>query len=140
MAIYKGKAVDINKPATEVYDKISNISAYQERLEQLPAEARERLGEVRFTEDAIHITAQPVGEICFKVVERTAPTLVKLAAEQSPVPFGISIKVNPTSETACQVSSELDVDIPMMLRPMVGGKLQEAADKFSELMMIFFAR
>lgn len=139
MATYKGKAAVVNQPAAVVYDKISNIGAFQERFDSLPEEAREKLGTVRFTNDSIVITAQPVGEITFKVVERYAPQKVRLEAEQSPVPFGITMFVNPKDENSAEVSSQLDVEIPAMLRPMVGGKLQEAADKFGELITIFFA-
>ena len=33
----------------------------------------------------------------------------------------------------------IDVDIPVMLKPLVGGKMQEAADKFSEMLSTLFA-
>lgn len=139
MSIYKGKPAKVGQPQETVYEKISNIGAYQQRLDSLPEEARAKLGDVRFSDDAIVITAQPVGEICFKVVERTAPSLVRLEATSSPVPFGIAIRMTADGAESTDVSTELDVDIPMMLRPMVGGKLQEAADKFSDLITLFFA-
>lgn len=139
MSKYKGKPVTVNQPVADVFSKISNIGAYQQRLDSLPEEARAKLGDVRFTDDAIVITAAPVGEITFKVTERVEPEVVRLAAEQSPVPFGIAIHTRAAGDTATEIATELDVDIPAMLRPMVGGKLQEAADKFSELMTVFFA-
>ena len=139
MSIYKGKPAEVNQPIEQVYSKISNIGAYQDKLESLPAEAREKLGDVRFTDDAIIINTAPVGEICFAVTERHEPNLVRLAAKQSQVPFGIAIHLEATSPEATRISSEIDVDIPAMLRPMVGGKLQEAADKFSELITVFFS-
>lgn len=139
MSKYSGKPVAVHQSAADVYEKLSNIQAYQARLEQLPEEARAKLGDVRFTDDAIVINAAPVGEICFKVVERQAPTLLRLAAEQSPVPFAIAIHTRPVDETSSEVSTELDVDIPAMLKPMAGGKLQQAADKFSEMLSLFFA-
>lgn len=36
MATYKSKPVVIAHPVNEVYDKISNIGAYQEKLDALP--------------------------------------------------------------------------------------------------------
>lgn len=129
----------MHQPIEEVFTRISNIGAYQAKLDSLPAEAREKLGDVRFTDDAIIINTAPVGEICFAVTERHEPDLVRLAAKQSPVPFGIAIRLESVEPELTRISSEIDVDIPMMLRPMVGGKLQEAADKFSELITVFFA-
>lgn len=138
MAIYKGKPVLVGQPIEMVFEKISDMSGYQARLDSLPEEARAKLGDVKFTEDSIVINSGPVGEICFKIVEKSAPTLVKLSAVSSPVPFGIAIRLSAENEGATNVASELDVDIPAMLRPMVGGKLQEAADKFSELVTLLF--
>lgn len=140
MSKYIGKPVDVAQPVADVFNKISDIGAYQARLDALPEEIRAKLGDVKFTDEAIVITAAPVGEIRFKVVEKKAPDVVRLEAEQSPVPFGIAIHTNAVDDNTTRVSSELEVDIPAMLRPMVGSKLQEAADKFSELMTAFFAK
>ncbi len=139
MAIYKGKPTEVRLDVNTVYQKISNIGAYQQRLEELPKEARDKLGDVKFTDDAIVINTPPVGEIRFAVVERCEPSLLRLAAEQSPVPFEITIHLQGTPTDTTTVATELNVEIPAMLKPLVGGKLQEAADKFSDLMSIFFA-
>lgn len=138
MAKYEGKPVVINHPVQDVYDRVTNLGTYQERLEQLPQEAKDKLGSVKFTDQSVIITAAPVGEIQFDVVEKQSPTLMKLSAVGSPVPFDIKLHFTPEGDNACKVSTELDVDIPAMLRPMVGGKLQEAADKFSEMISTFF--
>lgn len=139
MSTYKGKVALVQQPVAQVYDKISNLSTYQQRLESLPGELRAKLGDVRFTDDSIIIAAQPVGEITFRLVERVAPSLVRLEAVQSPVPFAIKIQLEPEGENATRVNPELNVDIPAMLKPMVGGKLQEAADKFGDLITTLFA-
>lgn len=139
MAKYSGKPVVINHPASEVYNKISNLSSFQERLDTLPAEAREKLGDVRFTPDSIVITAPAVGEMTFNVAERVPDSLLKLQATNSPVPFAICINLKELSAESTEVNTVLDVEIPAMLRPMIGGKMQEAADKFSEMFSTLFA-
>lgn len=138
MATYKGKEVIVTRPAQAVYDKISDIEGYQQRLDELPEEARAKLGDVKFEKDSIRITAAPVGEICFKVVERESPSMVRLEAEQSPVPFAITINLVAKSPESTAVTPVIDVEIPAMLKPMIGGKLQEAADKFSDLLTVFY--
>ncbi|MCI9606680.1 MAG: hypothetical protein HFJ94_00735 [Muribaculaceae bacterium] len=139
MAKYKSKPVVINHPAEEVFDKISNIGAYQQKLDELPAEVREKLGQVRFDPDAIVITAAPVGEIRFAVKEKVRPASVTLSAEQSPVPLFLTVRLEPETDSSTNAVSEIDVEIPAMLKPMIGGKMQEAADKFGELIATFFA-
>ncbi|MDE5821549.1 MAG: hypothetical protein K2H63_03580 [Paramuribaculum sp.] len=139
MASYSSKPAVINKPVDEVYERISNIGAYQQKLDSLPAEVREKIGDVRFEDDAIVITAAPVGEIRFAVKERVSPSKVTLAAEQSPVPLNLTVNLEPESESSTKATSVIDVEIPAMLKPMIGGKMQEAADKFGELITTFFA-
>ncbi|MDE6322681.1 MAG: hypothetical protein K2L85_01005 [Paramuribaculum sp.] len=139
MAKYTGKAVVVNHLANEVYNKISDLSSFQQRLDSLPEAARNALGDVRFTSDAIIITAPAVGEMTFNVVERQPDSLLRLAAANSPVPFAIAINLAPESESSTRVETLLEVEIPAMLRPMIGGKMQEAADKFSEMFSTLFA-
>lgn len=139
MASYSSKPASINKPVEEVYERISNIGAYQQKLDSLPAEVREKIGDVRFEDDAIVITAAPVGEIRFAVKERVSPSRVTLAAEQSPVPLNLTVNIEPDGESSTKATSVIDVEIPAMLKPMIGGKMQEAADKFGELITTFFA-
>lgn len=139
MAKYSGKPVVVTHPAEEVYNRLSDLSSFQQRLETLPPEAREKLGDVRFTADSIIITAPAVGEMKFVVSERTPFSRLGFAAENSPVPFAIKIDMKPVSDTSTEVMATIDVDIPVMLKPLVGGKMQEAADKFSEMLSTLFA-
>lgn len=138
MAKYSGKAVIVAKPINELYDKLSNLSSFQQRIDELPEEAKAKLGDVRFTDNKIIINAPGVGEISFAITECVAPTLIKLSAENSPVPFNILMNFKEISAEETEVSTDLDVDIPAMLRPLVGGKMQEAADKFSEMFSNLF--
>jgi len=139
MATYSGKPVVIDHPASDVFNRISNLESFQQRLDLLPAEARAKLGDLRFTADSIIITAPAVGEMTFNVTERTAPSHLKLEAANSPVPFAITIDLKSLSGSSTEVATRLDVEIPAMLRPMIGGKMQEAADKFSEMFSTLFA-
>ncbi len=140
MARYNSKPVVVAKPAETLFDHISDIGSYQQRLDELPEEERKKLGDVKFTDDSIIITAAPVGEMRFDVVERTRPNRVVLSAAQSPVPLTMAVELSPVDAESTSVSSVIDVEIPAMLKPLVGGKMQEAADKFGELITTFFAR
>ncbi|MCM1110196.1 MAG: SRPBCC family protein [Clostridium sp.] len=138
MALYSSKPVVIDQPAELLYQRLSDFSTYQERLDQIPEDVRRKVGDVRFTPDSILINAAPVGEIAFEVTERVAPSLVVLKAKNAPVDMSLRLELTPEGEEKSSVISSIDVDIPVFLRPMVGGKMQEAADKFAELLATFF--
>lgn len=139
MAKYSGKPVTLNHSAADVYDRVADLGSFQERLEQLPEEARAKLGDVRFTSDSIIINAAPVGEMKFNLTERVPHSLLRFEAENSPVPFLITVNLKDLGDAKTEVSPVIDVEIPAMLRPLVGSKMQEAADKFGEMFTNMFS-
>ena len=58
---------------------------------------------------------------------------VVFGAEGSPVPMEIRIDLKDMGE-ACELTTSMEVDIPVFLRPMVGGAMQKAVDQFALLM------
>lgn len=133
MSTFKSRPVAVQKAAAEVFDTVSNLGALQQRIDTLPDEVRQKAENVRFTDDAIFITAAPVGEIRLDVTERVAPERLTLSAANSPVPLSLSINVSPDGETQSSLVGSVDVEIPAMLKPMIGGKMQEVADKLTEM-------
>ena len=133
MSIYSGKPVTISRPIADIYAKISDLGQYRSMVESLPAEQLEKLQGVEFRGDSVKMDAPGVGELVFKIAERTAPTHVGLVAEGCPIPVKLAIDLKAEDENSTKVTPRIDIDIPAMLRPFIGGKLQEAADKFGEV-------
>lgn len=134
MAKYSSKAVGIAMPTDAVYQRISHMSALQERLERLPQEQHAMIGEVKFTDSSVTINAPQVGEIRFDIVERVEPTRIVFAAANMPVSMSLAVDLRATDPEHTEVTSTIDVEIPAMLRPLIGGKMQEAADRFTDLL------
>lgn len=99
----------------------------------MPADQRAKVGNVVLTKDALTIQTAQVGQISFVVVERSAERIT-LEAQGAPVPMKLAINIKAQSDNACEVSTEMDVNIPPFLKPMVGGALQKAVDQFGSLM------
>ncbi len=133
MATYTSKPVVVGKPATAVAASFSDLTRFQEVFEQMPAEERAKVGDVSFTADRIAIKTAQVGEIGFRVKERSASKVV-FGAENSPVPMDIKIDLKELSEGECELTTSMEVDIPVFLRPMIGGAMQKAVDQFATLM------
>ena len=131
MAIYSGKKVKIGRPVADVYDKISDLTQYASLVESVPDEMRSYLKDVSFEGDTIKITVPAIGAMTFSVTERKAPSHVGLKAEGAPVPLVLAIDLAEEGD-ATLLTPSLNLEIPAMLRPMVGGKVQELADKFGD--------
>ncbi|MCM1070126.1 MAG: hypothetical protein NC210_03465 [[Clostridium] fimetarium] len=133
MSTYKSKPTVVEKPAADLFDRFSDMTRLQSALDALTDEQRAQIGQVEFTADSIKIVTPQVGEIAFSVIERQAPSKIVFGTTSSPVPLTMKVDLKPLSETSTEVETVIDVDIPMMLRPMVGPYMQKAADKFGEL-------
>lgn len=132
MSKYTSKPVVIERAAAEVAEKFDDLSTLQTIIDQLPASEREKIGEVKFERDSISIHTAQVGDVRFEVVERKADN-VKFRAIGSPVPVELDVKINPLSADSCEVNVAFDVNIPMMLKPMVGPHLQKAVDMLGDI-------
>lgn len=138
MAVYSGKPVAIGRTIDDIYAKVSDLSQYKEMVESLPAEQREKLQGVEFRGDAFKMDAPGVGELVFKIIERTAPTHVGLNAEGCPIPLKLSLDLADVDGASTRLTPRIEMQIPAMLRPFIGNKIQEAADKFGEVFTSLF--
>lgn len=133
MSKYSSKPVTVSRPAQEIYDKFNDLTVFGSQLDRLPQEQRAQVGDVKFEHDSISINTPQIGELKFVVTERVCPSRVVFGTSSSPVPLTMRIDIAPVSDHSAEVTTVIDVEIPAMLRPFVGPKLQQAAEKFGEL-------
>lgn len=119
-------------PAAELAEKFSDFRGMQTRLDEMPADERGRIGDVSFTQDSIVITTPQVGAITLRATERTSDHVV-MQAEGSPVPMSITVEMKAVGSNETEVVGKMDVEIPVMLKALVGPALQKAVDQFGEI-------
>lgn len=123
----------VARPIAEIYARVSDLGQYREMVEQLPAEAREKLQGVEFRGDSLKMDAPGVGELVFNVTERVPSGHVGLEAVGSPVPLKLAIDLEEVDAGSTRIIPRIDVQLPAMLKPFIGPKLQEGADRFGEV-------
>lgn len=133
MAKYKSKPEEISMPINLLYEKLSDMRNFGTRINELPEDIKEKIGDVRFENDRFVISTPQVGEIAFAVVGGEAPNKIIYGTPDSPLPLEMAVNLKALNDATTEVYTSIEVEIPMMLRPMVGPKLQEAADKFGEM-------
>lgn len=139
MAKYTSKAAVLAVSQGDAYRNLTDLSAFQERIKSIPEEQLKQIGNIEFSENSIKFTTPQVGELQFDIVEKIEPRKIKFQAARSPIPLSLDIDINDNQGQA-EVVSAIDVEIPAMLRPMIGGKLQEAVDKLNEMMCMIAGR
>ncbi|MDE5786489.1 MAG: hypothetical protein K2H98_08170 [Duncaniella sp.] len=133
MAKYTGKSVTLPRDIDFIYGRISDLSGYEAMLDELPADQRERIHGIKFGTDSVSFDAPGVGSLTFRLAETQAPSHVAFKAEQSPIPLNLCVDLKAESADSTMITPSIDIELPAMLRPFVGPKLQEAADKFGEV-------
>ncbi len=137
METYKSDKVVIDHNINLIYSKLSNPSLFKDKMEKnmdrIPDEAREHLDKVKFEDDGISIDS-PMGALKLSVSESVEPSLVKYVAESSPVPFGLTVNLEAIDDNHTNAVAEINIELPLMLRAMVGGKLSEGAQKMGEML------
>lgn len=133
MSRYESKTVTVEKSIDDMFNRFSDLSLFEKRIQELPDDKRAQLGDVRFSTDAISIVTPQVGELKFQIVERCYPDKIVFGSPGAPINLKMSVNFAAAGDSATNVTTVIDVDIPAMLRPFVGPKLQQAADKFGEM-------
>ena len=139
MSVYKSSEVNLPASANEIFAKISNMDNLKNLINRIPAdkipdEQRKAFESIDITDDSITFPAGPVGSMTFKMSEKIEPTLVKLTGEGSPVPLSIAMHVIPESTSSSKGFVEIDIEIPALLKPMIGGQIQKMADQFGDML------
>ena len=139
MSIYSSKNITLNASAESVFDKLSNLENLQGLLNQVPADRipedkRQMFENIKITPDTIEVPGGPMGSLTFRVTERKAPSLIKLEGEGIPIQMALVLNVKPVSAFSSSANVDIDINLPAMLKPMIGGQIQKIADQFGDVL------
>ena len=139
MATYKSDEVPLKASADNVFNRLSNLESLKTLLDQvpadqIPADKKEMFDSIRLTADSIELPGGLVGSIKLRVVERKAPSRITLKGEGTPVPLQLQLDIHPVDEASCRAQAKVDIEIPMMLKPMISGPMQKMTEQFATVL------
>ena len=134
---YKSEQQIIDCNINTIYSKLSNPELLKNHIEnsfdKLPDEAKANLDKVQFDTDGILIDS-PMGQLKLALKDCQEPSLVRYEAQESPVAFALNINLQENGEDQTFAVADIELDLPVFVRAMVGGKIKDAAQKFGELL------
>ena len=155
MTKYEISVKRIYAPVGNVYAKLSdlnNLAAIRERMAD-PAfeqvirqqmgdklnegqlqQARDIVSRMQFDRDTATVEAGPVGSVSLRIVEREEPKLVKLQAENSPIPANLWIQLLPAGDGLAAMKVTLGVELNFFMKQMVKGKLKDAVERLADML------
>ncbi len=110
---------------------MANIPNADEMKQKLPVD---QIKDLAFDADSVSVNVSPVGNVTLRIIEREEPKCIKLEADNSPVPVTLWIQLLPVTAYTCKMRLTVKADIPIFLKPMVGGKLKDGIDKIADML------
>lgn len=126
MQKYVSKQHQILRPAEQIYAVIS-------RFDNLTPALADRVEEWQADEEHCSFKAKGF-TVRLRMEERVAPKHVKIVGDEGGVPidFAFWIQLHQVSEADTRLRLVLHAELNMMMRMMVGSKLQGAIDQIAE--------
>lgn len=129
MTKFESSVKYIPYPQENVYRNISDLNNLERIRDRVPSD---KIQNFSFDSDTVSVNVPPVGQITLRIVEREEPKCIKFEAAQSPMPFNLWIQILPVDEQNSKMKVTVQADIPLMLRAMVAGPLQDGVDKVAD--------
>ncbi len=126
MQEYISKQQQIRRPAEQIYEAVS-------RFDNLTPALADKVEEWEATEDRCSFKAKGFS-IKLRMEERIAAKQVKIVGDDGgvPVDFAFWIQFQEVAPDDTRIRLVLHIELNMMLKMMVGNKLQGALDKIAE--------
>ena len=128
MEKYESKQQQILKPASRIFPFIS-------RFDMLTPALEGKVDEWSATEDTCSFKVKGF-TVALRIVERVENKHIKISADNEqgglPVDFSFWIQLHEVSDADTRMRMVLHADLNMMMRMMLGSKLQEGLDKAIE--------
>jgi len=116
-------------PQENVYQIISDLNNLARIRDRVP---NDKIQEFTFDSDTVSMAVPPVGLVSLHIIERDEPKCIKFETVQSPMPFNLWIQILPVNDQSSKMKVTVAADIPVFLKSMVSGPLQDGVDKVAE--------
>ena len=130
---YESKQVQIRRPASQIY-------AMASRFDNFTPVLKDRVEEWQATEDTCSFKVKGF-TASMRIIDREEPKLVKIVSgESTPMDFTFWFQLHEVDPTDTRMRMVLHVELNMMMRMMIGKKLQEGLDQAVESFAVAFNR
>ncbi len=114
-----------------VYAVLSDLSNLERIRDRIP---QDKIKNLEFNSDSCSFAIDPVGKICFEIVDREPCKTIKFTTTNSPVPLFMWIQLKQVAEGDTRLRMTVRADLNPFIKPMVSKPLQDALDKISTVL------
>lgn len=132
MNTYESKQKQLFRNQDDVYNLLSDLSRLEAFASNIPDEHKDKIKDLKFENDSISFTVQPIGTVVIRIIDKEVPKMLKFGADNFPINFNFWIQLCGVSENDTRMKLTLKADIPLMLKPMIGNKLDDGIERIAD--------
>lgn len=132
MTTYESELKTISSSGEMVFDVLSNLNNL-EKIASNPSFA-EKAKDLRYDADSCSFAVDGFGRFGIRIVERSPFSKIVMTSENAPISFQVVILLGYLSENESTLKLLLNVELPSMIKMMVGNKLQDGVNSIAELL------
>jgi carbon monoxide dehydrogenase subunit G len=121
---FESKIGQVNVPAERLYAFFSNFNNLKGMIPP-----SDKIKKIEVTEDTINITADMVGDVLVKIIEREPNKLVKIQGENKQFPFFFWFQLVEAAPMDTRIRLTLSVELNPMIKMMVSKQIQKFLDE-----------
>ncbi|MGM9805716.1 MAG: SRPBCC family protein [Candidatus Aphodosoma sp.] len=134
MNTYESRQKQLFRSQDDVYAVLSDLRHLERYWTAVPEQHKSKVQDLKIEQDAISFSVSPVGKVVLRLVDSEAPKMLKFGADNFPIQFNFWIQLVGVSDSDTRMKLTLKADIPLMLRPMVGSKLDDGIERVADMM------
>ena len=124
MQEYTSRQQQIRRSAQQIYDVVS-------RFDNLTPALDDRVEEWQADEDTCSFKAKGF-TVKLRIAEKEAPKTIKIVGGDVPMDFAFWLQLKEVAPYDTRMRLVLHIDLNMMMRMMIGSKIQGAIDQIAE--------
>lgn len=113
----------------DVFRVLSDLRKLEMVKEKIP---EDKIRDFSFDKDRVSFRVDPVGEVCFLVVEREPNKVVKFQSEKLPFDIFMWIQLVSKAEKDTRLRMTVRADLNPFIKGMVEKPMREAVDKIAD--------
>jgi len=116
---------------SEIFGLLSDLNNIEKIKDRIP---QDMLKELEFDTDSCRFSVEPVGQVGLRIVEREPASMIKFAAEQSPVDFNLWIQLKQVAENDTRIKVTLKADLNPIIKMMASKPIETFVNKLAEIL------
>lgn len=132
METYESEIQKISAEAHTVYQALGNLNNIEKVQHLIP---QDKVQEITFGEDFVRFKVDGLGQkICIRIVDREEDKMLKFGAENIPIQMNFWVQLKQVAPQDTRIKLTLKAELPMMLKMMMGSKLQSGLDEAAKML------